>query len=147
MNPSGWGCLVDECWRAMPSHFPNVALDEFVVMPNHVHGIIVTVNSVGAGSPRPGSTGAETTPLRRPALGHIVAYFKYQSTKRVNQIRGTPETPLWQRNYYEHVIRNEDEWNEIRTYIIENPLRWELDENHPSLLVTPDRNQMDTPWG
>lgn len=111
-------------------------------MPNHVHGIVVimeTVNiPVGAGSPRPdqpgivGSKGAETAPLRRrPTLGQIVAYFKYQSTKRVNQIRGTPSLPLWQRNYYEHVIRHEDELNEIRTYIAENPLKWELDENYP----------------
>jgi len=92
---------------------------------------------IGVGFPRPYRSriarlpGAETAPLRRPLLGQVVAYFKYQSTRKINEIRATPGLPRWQRNYYEHVIRNKDEWNNIRTYIAENPLKWELDENHP----------------
>ena len=131
MGLNEYGQIAHEEWVRSGEIRQEIRLDEFVVMPNHVHGIITIV---GAGSPRPGSKGAETAPLRRPTLGQIVAYFKYQSTKRINEIRGAPGTPLWQRNYYEHVVRNEDEWNEIRTYIIENPLRWELDENHPNRL-------------
>lgn len=92
--------MVNECWERLPDHFAKVELDAFVVMPNHVHGIVIITN-VGAGSPRPAFEGAETAPLRQPTLGQIVAYFKYQSTQRINRIRGTPGLPLWQRNYYE----------------------------------------------
>jgi REP element-mobilizing transposase RayT len=64
-------------------------------------------------------------------LGQIVAYFKYQSSKRINLIRGTPGMRLWQRNYFEHIIRNEESLNLIREYILTNPLRWHLDKENP----------------
>ncbi len=138
MIPSEWGRIVDECWRAVPSHFPNVALDEFVVMPNHVHGIIVIQND--RDDDRRGEAFCafkNASPLQgtQPgSLGAIVQNFKSVSTRKINQMRGMPRMSLWQRNYYEHVIRHEDEWNQIRAYISENPLKWELDENHPSRL-------------
>ena len=69
-------------------------------------------------------------------LGQIVAYFKYQSSKRINSIRGTPGMPVWQRNYYEHIIRNERDLDEIRQYIINNPLKWELDTENPKNIKT-----------
>lgn len=65
------------------------------------------------------------------SLAAIIRSFKSAATQRINTMRNTPGIPMWQRNYYEHVIRTEDEWNEIRTYIAENPSRWKLDENHP----------------
>ena len=68
------------------------------------------------------------------SLGSFIAGFKSAAAKRINAMRGTPGISLWQRNYYEHVIRNEDELNGIRTYISENPVKWELDENHPRRL-------------
>ena len=64
-------------------------------------------------------------------MGKIVAYFKYQSAQQINLIRNTPGYPVWQRNYYEHVIRNEYEINRIRQYIIENPVKWAEDEDNP----------------
>ena len=142
------GQIVVQCWEDSPNHFPHVKLDRFVVMPNHVHGILVLTH-VGAGSPRligiipERNTGGETPPLRhdnidietmhrqRPTLGQIVAYFKYQSTKGINERRGMPGARLWQRNYYEHVIRDDADLRKLREYVMNNPLKWELDQSHP----------------
>jgi len=60
-----------------------------------------------------------------------VAGFKSAVTRRINDLRGTPYTPVWQHNYYEHVIRNEDDLHEIREYIVNNPLKWDLDSENP----------------
>jgi REP element-mobilizing transposase RayT len=115
-------------------------------MPNHTHGIIAIANNDRRGevsSPilkRTGSLqkvreiiikGGATPPLHKRTLGQIIAYFKYQSTKKINQIRNTPGMPIWQRNYYEHIIRNENELNSIREYIRYNPLKWDEDEENP----------------
>jgi REP element-mobilizing transposase RayT len=64
-------------------------------------------------------------------LGQIVACFKYQNAKQINQIRNTPGMPVWQRNYYEHIIRDEKELQTIREYIVNNPMQWELDNENP----------------
>jgi REP element-mobilizing transposase RayT len=134
------GEIVQQMWDNLPDHYPCVQLDQFVIMPNHVHGIIVITDdghpAVGAGSPRPGfaghgETGGATPPLRRPSLGNIVGYFKYQSTKHINTLRHTPGLPVWQRNYYEHVIRDDHDLAAIRDYIAANPARWMLARNHP----------------
>jgi len=128
------GQIVIACWNGIPNHFPNVELDMFVVMPNHLHGVIVIVNHtdapVGAGLPRPYNP--EIASPQKPTLGQIVAYFKYQSTKHINQMRGTPGMPVWQRNYYDHVIRNDGELNRIRQYIQENLSRWAEDSENPA---------------
>jgi putative transposase len=84
------------------------------------------------GFPAPSShQGEETSPLQKLALGQIVAYFKYQTTKQVNKTLNTSGTSFWQRNYYEHVIRNEDDLRQIREYVVNNPLKWELDSENP----------------
>ena len=108
----------------MPTRFTHVKLDEFVIMPDHVHGIIV-LEEVGAGLPRPpggaaAQKGAETAPVRT-TLGQVVAYFKYQTSKKFNVQRGKPGQRVWQRNYYEHIIRNEDDLRRTREYIRNNP--------------------------
>jgi REP element-mobilizing transposase RayT len=149
------GNVVGEWWEQVTSHFAGVSLDQYVIMPNHFHGIVVTVGAgfprpfttdiggnVGAGFPRP-DAGAiageapekmrgETPPLQCPTLGQIIGYFKYQSTKRINEMRDNAGCPVWQRNYYEHIIRNEDDLTNVRRYIAENPLKWDLDENNPA---------------
>jgi REP element-mobilizing transposase RayT len=130
MRLNKYGNVVIKCWLEVPHHFPNVEIDTFVVMPNHFHGILVIHDCRGeVTSPTP--KGAETAPLRRYTLGQIMAYFKYQTTKSINQICHTPGTRLWQRNYYEHVIRNEHDLNDIRQYILDNPVKWDMDENNP----------------
>jgi putative transposase len=122
MKLSSIGEIVQRCWEEIPKHFPNVELDAFVVMPNHVHGIIINDESC---------RGEVTSPLRKPTLGNIVAYFKYQSTKLINEMNGTTGDRFWQRNYFEHVIRDDKDLQNIQDYITSNPLDWKKDKENP----------------
>jgi putative transposase len=131
MRLNEFGVIVNDYWNEIPGHFLNVGIDVFIVMPNHVHGIIALTDNCRGGVSPPNSGGEATSPLRKHTLGQVIAYFKYQTTKSINRIRNTPGTPLWQRNYYEHVIRNENDIGEIREYIVNNPLKWELDRENP----------------
>ena len=134
------GQIVVECWNRISQHFPSVELGESVIMPNHFHGIISWGIAetrdpqpfVGARSPRP----PENTNNRRgevpsPSLGKIVAYFKYQSTKHINQHHNTLGTRIWQRNYHDHIIRDDIDLQRLRQYMQNNPMKWELDQLHP----------------
>ncbi len=103
---------------------------EFVVMPNHIHGIIriVDVPSGPVGAQRRCAPTNEKRPHVKPgSLGAIVRSFKSAVTKRINLLRGTPGARVWQRNYYEHIIRTERALDAIRRYIAHNPIRWHLD--------------------
>ncbi len=123
-----YGEIVREVWFELPKHYAYLELDAFVVMPNHVHAIIfLTDQPVEAGF-KPAST-------RRP-LSEIVRALKTFSARRINAHRGTPGTPVWQRNYYEHIVRNERALHAIRRYIVENPLRWHLDRYNPNATGT-----------
>jgi putative transposase len=130
--------IVETCWLEIPYHFPNVELDQWVIMPNHLHGIILLHDS------RRGEAFAENidelrtptanaSPLRHPkgttprSLSAIVQNFKSISTRRINQLQGTPGNSIWQRGFYDRIIRNQKELDRIRHYIEENPLKWELD--------------------
>ncbi|MFH0894110.1 MAG: transposase [Bacteroidota bacterium] len=130
------GGMIGKVWNELPEHYPYVALDAFVIMPNHVHGIIVLRPDpiVGAGLKPARTKPARTKPARtikRHALPEIVRGLKTFSSRRINEIRNTPGVKLWQRNYYEHIIRNENELYKIRKYIQENPLKWETDKENP----------------
>ncbi len=123
MKENEFGTIARSCWEELPKHYRDIELDEFVVMPNHIHGIILNYNDdVGATHASP--------LLKRPRLGDMVGSFKSAVTKRINEIRATPGATIWQRNYYEHIIRNERGLNRIREYIHGNPLRWELDREN-----------------
>jgi len=137
MTSNMFGEIIKTHWFEIPNHFINVELDEFITMPNHIHGIIIIRNTkpnVGAGFPRPVNSYI-------PTLGQIVGYFKYQSTKHINILikgSGNP-TPtkepnkikqFFQRSYYEHIIRNEFDLYRIRQYIKKNPLNWSEDRNN-----------------
>ena len=124
MRLNDYGEIVVAVWDDLPGHYSHVELDAFVIMPNHVHGIIVIAdNAVGA---------RHASPLQsRPTLGIIVGSYKSAVTKRINELRHTPGVSVWQRNYYEHVVRSEHELNTIRAYIQNNPLRWALDHDNP----------------
>ena len=116
------GELVSEEWLKTPEIRREIQLDVFQIMPNHLHGIII-INDVGAHGRAPLPNGSQ--PIRQPhSLGSFVAGFKSVTTKRINIFRDTPGAPVWQRNYYEHVIRSEDELEHIRQYILANPLNW-----------------------
>ncbi|MGQ9925797.1 MAG: transposase [Chloroflexaceae bacterium] len=132
------GQIVQTAWDELPNHYPNVELDEFVVMPNHVHRIIVIVGAgaVGAGAVGASAVGAglkpaPTIPVKRHGLAEIVRALKTFSARRINETRRTPGVPVWQRNYYEHIIRDDDSLDRIRQYILDNPLRWLEDREHP----------------
>ncbi len=142
MQLNEYGRIVEWTWYDLPNHVANITLDAFVVMPNHVHGIII-INlpaiSVGAGSkPAPlsgaGSEPAPTGPAVGPkpyGLPEIVRQFKTFSARRINARRGTRGVPVWQRNYYEYIIRTPAALDRIRRYIVENPARWHEDRENP----------------
>lgn len=179
------GQIVKIMWELLPNYFP-IRLDEWIIMPNHFHGIIViegadprTPVGIGRGesggndtcfpqlttfppdSPLPDSRTREPmkesaglrpdhishgsthnpTGAGRPAgtapgsLGAIIQKFKAMITHRINALQKTPGGIVWQRNYYEHVIRDEKEWERIRLYIQVNPLRWAEDDENPSVIM------------
>ena len=138
------GQIVVECWNRIPQYFPSVELGESVIMPNHMHGIIawgITETGILHSPENPNRRGEVTSPenikrnrrgeVSSPTLGKIVAYFKYQSTKHINQHHNTPGTRIWQRNYHDHIIRDDTDLQRLRQYIQDNPMKWELDQLHP----------------
>ena len=129
---NGIGRIVKECWDDLPSHFPGVISDEFIVMPNHIHGIVEIPDNRRGTACRAPTTGGER--FGHPVAGSlatIVRSFKSAATKSINQLRWTPGIPVWQRNYYEHIIRDEKAVNRIRQYILDNPAKWDEDPENP----------------
>lgn len=144
--------IAKECWLALPDHFPSAALDEWVIMPNHLHGILVigeggTGRDVERGHDRRGVQLNAPTPMNAPTrrdlnsphsvispqrdtLAVIVRTYKSAVTTRCR--RAGYEDFGWQRNYYEHIVRDESDLDRIRQYIYDNPLHWELDEYYPA---------------
>ena len=132
MQLNEFGRIVEWTWYDLPNHVANITLDAFVIMPNHVHGIII-INppaTVGAGSEPVPTIDAAAGP-KPYGLPEIVLQFKTFSARRINARRGVRGVPVWQRNYYEHIIRNQHALNAIRRYIIENPARWQKDRENP----------------
>jgi len=127
LNDVGW-IVVDE-WTKNVLIRDGIKLDEWVVMPNHFHGIVwITHGTVRhCRSDRPVAPTAGPQPR---SLGAMIAGFKSAVTKRINKSRQTVGAKLWQRNYYEHIVRNENELNRIRQYIIDNPKNWKSDRNY-----------------
>lgn len=130
MHVNDAGKAVQAVWHKLPEHYRPIALDEFVVMPNHMHGIIV-MHPAGAGlKPAPTTHG----------VSEIMRAFKTFSSRHINQIRQTPGNQIWQRSFWDRIIRNEDELNRIREYIQNNPAQWTLDRLHPQSAWAGDRN-------
>jgi putative transposase len=145
-----FGVIVQDEWLRSAVIRKEITLDEFVIMPNHMHGIVLIneIVCVGADGVRPESGNSEQTtvepkaygnegachaPLRGPkSLGAFVAGFKSAVTKRINKIRDNSGCPVWQRNYFERVIRSERELSAIREYIVNNPKQWAMDRENPA---------------
>ena len=114
-----------------------IELDAFMIMPNHIHGIVF-IHPVGARgfAPEtvPPNLSDRHTPLgfAKQSLSSFVLGFKSAVTSQINTLRRTKRRPFWQRNYYEHVIRDEKELHSIREYIRYNPLKWDEDEENPN---------------
>ena len=123
------GRIVEGTLSALPVHYPEIGLDAFVVMPNQVHGIII-LEVVGAGL-RPAPTDPTGNHAQRHALPEIIRAFKSFSARGINELRRTPGHPVWQRGYYDHVIREEQDLKRIRDYIFSNPLAWSTDRQNP----------------
>jgi putative transposase len=138
MRLNSIGEIARLCWEEIPIHFPNVETDTFVIMPNHVHGILwvngrQTDVSVGANNYLPlQPTRSRLFPMGHgtsKTVGSIIRGFKIGVMTGVR--KKFPARPIWQRNYYERVIRNDPELNRIRQYIADNPAQWESDRNNP----------------
>lgn len=131
-----WGQIVAQCWREIPKHFPHAELDEFVVMPNHVHGIIAISGPIGAYGhmPRPMETKNDSTSLSLHSpcktIGSMIRGFKIGCSNRSGKNQDMPIA--WQRNYFEHIIRNEAELAHTRQYIRDNPAACLEDDENPS---------------
>lgn len=145
------GLTVEQAWRGLGRHFPSMSLDCLVVMPNHIHAIVL-VSATGMRAKHSGPDASQrnlphaecfaptpqgmdqargTTPA---SLGAVMQNVKSVSTRRVNGLRGTPGAHLWQRGYYDHVIRNEQDMARIREYILSNPAAWDTDEDNPAAI-------------
>jgi REP element-mobilizing transposase RayT len=125
MRLNDYGKIADEHWQDIPNHFPNVDLGTYVIMPNHVHGIIVVNDQVGA------TQCVAPTPPRGPqrrSIWAIVGSYKSSVSYRINKQFNV--TNIWQRNYHEHIIRDDDEHNRIHLYIESNPANWMNDEEN-----------------
>lgn len=130
MQLNEWGSIVNSFWDKLTEYYHGLILDSFIVMPNHVHFIIIIADDVV-----PRGRGEVTSPLRDSAkhtLGQVLAFYKYQTTKAINLLNNTPGRKIWQRNYFEHVIRNERSYNEIKKYVTENPRYWAEDDENPA---------------
>jgi REP element-mobilizing transposase RayT len=161
MKLNTFGQIMEYHWLKIPQHFPFVKLDVYQFMPNHLHGIIIITDHTGAkyagndhanGDVRAKhfrhnhaekleNIAENASPLRpypRPhgtkpdSLSAIVQNFESVTSRIINRIRKTPGIRLWQRNYWERIIRNKNELNKIRKYIRDNPINWETDDNNPN---------------
>ena len=140
------GKIAESCWNKMGDLKARIDPDEYVIMPNHLHGILF-IHNPSRGEAFEGRFGSVRRRLPSNAspvhisrgtvsgsLGAIIQNFKSISTRKINRLNNTPGKTFWQRGYYDRIIRNHEELDRIRKYIFENPLKWELDEYHPSKL-------------
>jgi len=118
-----FGETVNQCWYDLPRHYPNSSLDSFVIMPNHIHGIIVIDNDdvVGNG----------LKPFPTHGLSEIIRGFKTFSSRKINEKIEIDNKFQWQKSFYDHIIRGERSLDLIREYIQNNPLKWDLDRENP----------------
>jgi len=135
MIRSPYGEIIEDEWFKTAIIRPYVELDAFVVMPNHIHGIILITSGEPVGATqRVAPTSIDHHNPKGPkskSLGAIVGSFKSTVSRRINELRETPGALVWQRDYYDVIIRNEAMLNARRHYIETNPARWAFDDNNP----------------
>ena len=141
------GVIAAERWAAIPQHHPHVALDAFVVMPNHIHGILVITDHLVGTTPALSDTPANRVhssdrvgPADRAcpvpttaSLSTVIGSYKSGVTRRVRHTYNAPDLMVWQGRFYDHIIRHERALNNVRAYIQNNPARWTLDRYHPDI--------------
>ncbi|MFN4844547.1 MAG: transposase [Dolichospermum sp.] len=148
---NNFGQLIKEEWLKSAEIRKEIEFDDFVIMPNHFHGIVIINqeinsdfmkndvdfqdNNVGANGRAPLQQIQSSRPkisMKPKSISSLIAGFKSATTKKINIIRNTPQNPVWQRNYYDHIIRNDESLARIREYVQNNPLSWENDQLHPN---------------
>ena len=112
---SHYGEIADLWIQKLPEKYHEISVDCYVIMPNHIHLLLSVMKDDGRGNPS-------------PTVDTAMGWLKYQITKEINKLRGTPGEKLLQRSFFDHIIRNQDDYYEIYKYIYENPLRWKLDK-------------------
>ncbi|MGZ3524430.1 MAG: transposase [Thermodesulfobacteriota bacterium] len=124
MNLNICGEIVSKCWYDLPKHYLNCSLDSFIIMPNHVHGVVAIDNEnvVGNG----------LKPFPTHGLSEIIRGFKSFSSRKINEEIRNDDEFQWQKSFYDHVIRTDQSLESIREYIQNNPLKWDLDRENPS---------------
>lgn len=134
MNLSEMGKIADQCWKEIPKHSQNVELDEYVIMPNHVHGIVMITDTVGtrhAVSQQSTEPERKFGPLPTKSLHTVIGSYKSAVTKLIHA-KGLAFG--WQSRFHDHIVRNEKELNNIRQYIDNSPAKWEFDRENPDPL-------------
>jgi len=137
MHVNKYGRIVQNEWIKTAEMRRNVILGEFVIMPNHFHGILRIVGNCKhvddrrKGDRQEGDRQVSPTGPKSKSLGAIMAGFKSAVTKRINTVRDAPGAPVWQRNYYEHIIRDDTDYTQIAEYILTTPRRWKEDKLNP----------------
>jgi REP element-mobilizing transposase RayT len=152
MRLNKFGLVAKQQWEKLPKRFPNIELGAFMIMPNHTHGIIVILDGRGtAGNPNdPDGESSRRAPTReqfqKPVKGSIptiVRSHKSAVSYRVNLMRGTQDIPVWQRNYYEHIIRDDRDLQNKTDYIEANPRLWDEDDENPLNLKSVEATRPD----
>ena len=127
-NPLGnivWGT-----WKHLPARFPGISIDSAIVMPDHFHGIIVIHDhTITVGAVHEPPLHPHPQPRRIMTIPLIIGYLKMNSAKRINQIRQTPGAHVWQRGYYDKILRVDKDYDSLVEYILTNPARWGMDKD------------------
>jgi len=140
------GEVVATVWQDIPRHFPNVGTDEFILMPNHLHGILIFFGHEDDPATESRPPRARMPGPKRASLASIIGAFKSSASRHINAATSARISPLWQRGYYDHVVRSDDALDRVREYIRNNPLSWALDEDNPSKhVVHPSRHTTVNP--
>jgi putative transposase len=119
MALSDLGKVVHSCWVDLPNHYPEIEIKEFVIMPNHIHGIILIKDH-----------NSEINPSNLYGLTEIIRGFKTFSAKEINAIRKTKGFSVWQRGFHDRIIRGKDELDRIKKYVLDNPKNWPSDKEY-----------------
>ncbi len=121
---------VESAWQSVLDVFADIELNEFVVMPNHIHGI-VCIKGEGSYRLHPGTWKNNVNP-KYETLSNIIGAFKTTAATRVNKLRGLVGVPVWQQSFYDRIIRNDREFEYIQKYIQNNPIKWAEDRDNPA---------------
>ena len=121
-----FGAIATNCWNALPEHFPHIRLDASIVMPNHFHGIL-WINQYPEGHYR---TDRKFGDAIAGSISTIIGSFKSATSRNINKLQRNTGATVWERNYYEHIIRNQEAQIDIQKYILNNPKSWESDRFH-----------------